>query len=175
MYTFKGLLNSMCSWMHNFYYFLHSSYLCMKKLLSRINFAWLIQGFLYHPQLTWGTPAGKREECSFKGKNLEVRGTFSPLLNIPQETSSIMTMTILKNVFFSCLLPDCPLWVVQWCLRVDKMSVDFCVDNRFHQLQIDSSSVQARQGIALFSPSLSLTVCYFVVIPAVVSQRRNLC
>lgn len=27
-------------------------------------------------QLTWGTPAGKREECSFKGKNLEVRDIF---------------------------------------------------------------------------------------------------
>uniref|UniRef100_A0A8C4NW18 Sema domain-containing protein n=1 Tax=Dicentrarchus labrax TaxID=13489 RepID=A0A8C4NW18_DICLA len=27
--------------------------------------------FLFHLQLTWGTPAGKREECSFKGKNLE--------------------------------------------------------------------------------------------------------
>lgn len=27
--------------------------------------------------LTWGTPAGKREECSFKGKNLEVRGTLT--------------------------------------------------------------------------------------------------
>uniref|UniRef100_A0A673B3N7 Semaphorin-4B n=1 Tax=Sphaeramia orbicularis TaxID=375764 RepID=A0A673B3N7_9TELE len=28
-------------------------------------------GSLFHLQLTWGTPAGKREECSFKGKNLE--------------------------------------------------------------------------------------------------------
>lgn len=27
---------------------------------------------LFHLQLTWGTPAVKREECSFKGKNLEV-------------------------------------------------------------------------------------------------------
>lgn len=33
-------------------------------------------GFLFHLQLTWGTPAGKREECSFKGKNLEVSGIF---------------------------------------------------------------------------------------------------
>lgn len=29
--------------------------------------------FRFPLQLTWGTPAGKREECSFKGKNLEVR------------------------------------------------------------------------------------------------------
>ena len=26
-------------------------------------------------QMTWGTPVGKREECSFKGKNLEVSGS----------------------------------------------------------------------------------------------------
>lgn len=32
----------------------------------------------------WGTPAGKREECSFKGKNLEVRE------EPPLENSSIM-------------------------------------------------------------------------------------
>lgn len=28
----------------------------------------------FRSQMTWGTPVGKREECSFKGKNLEVRG-----------------------------------------------------------------------------------------------------
>lgn len=33
-------------------------------------------GFLSLLQLTWGTPAGKRDECSFKGKNLEVRDIF---------------------------------------------------------------------------------------------------
>ena len=31
--------------------------------------------FDFHLQLTWGTPAGKREECSFKGKNLQVGDT----------------------------------------------------------------------------------------------------
>lgn len=36
-------------------------------------------------QLTWGTPAGKREECSFKGKNLEVRASENHFTN-PKRT-----------------------------------------------------------------------------------------
>lgn len=32
--------------------------------------------FFPRPQLTWATPTEKREECSFKGKNLEVRRFF---------------------------------------------------------------------------------------------------
>lgn len=55
-------------------------------------------GFLFHLQLTWGTPAGKREECSFKGKNLEVRGT----LTAPAK-QEIMKMPP-KNTFIFVLL-----------------------------------------------------------------------
>lgn len=41
--------------------------------LPALDWIWQCQVFLFPLQLMWGTPAGKREECSFKGKNLEVR------------------------------------------------------------------------------------------------------
>lgn len=77
-------LDSICDFHFSFrlkIYFFYTShqYFCTwrnSSVESARNFTWLIQGFLFHLQLTWGTPAGKREECSFKGKNLEVRGTF---------------------------------------------------------------------------------------------------
>lgn len=118
-------------------------------------------GFLFHLQLTWGTPAGKREECSFKGKNLEVRGIFyhsGKIMKIPQQNSSIMT-ALKAWIFLFSFFPCSPLFSL--ALWGDKMSIEFCVDKPFHQLQIDSSSVQARQRIALFVCALllSLSVC----------------
>ncbi len=64
-------------------------------------------------------------------------------------------MDFLVRFFFPCR----PLFSLLLC--GDKMSSEFCVDKPFHQLQIDSSSVQARQGIALFVCALllSLSLC----------------
>lgn len=147
---------------------------------SARNFTWLIQGFLFHLQLTWGTPAGKREECSFKGKNLEVRGTFFfiylfilPLQQNKENTSGKWFHSDWQcwKLGFSCSgCAGCPLWVVSLLSCEDKVSIEFGVDKPLHQLQMDSSSVQVHQGIAfLCTASVYLSVCYLVVLPAVVS------
>lgn len=66
------------------------------------------------PQLTWGTPTGKREECSFKGKDLEVRWTcflsflsVISLLSLEDKTSSELTNLFhqLQNRFIKCVGP----------------------------------------------------------------------
>lgn len=126
--------------------------------------------FLLNLQLTWGTPAGKREECSFKGKNLEVRGVFFPT---PAKHQRMKMLQKNSSVQYNVLKAYSLLWNVSlwFSTRGDKVSTEFCVDKRFHQLQIDSSSVHAHWGIALFlcTASFSVFVCYLVVMPAVVS------
>lgn len=108
----SSFLDSICDFQFSFGFFFlfffffntsHQNFCTWRNssVESARNFTWLIQGFLFHLQLTWGTPAGKREECSFKGKNLEVRGTFflfilffyhcSKIKKTPQENGSTVT------------------------------------------------------------------------------------
>lgn len=93
-------------------------------------------GFLSLLQLTWGTPAGKRDECSFKGKNLEVR-----------------------DIFF-CLFEQCCKGgkKLQWSCVLTNLSISY---KWIHQ-------VCRLTGELLFL-LLLLSVCYLVVMPAVVS------
>lgn len=99
-----------------------------KNLLSRIRvkFHMPYSGFLFRRQLTWGTPAGKREECSFKGKNLEVRGTFLPLQQNKENGKMGRLMTGLEAWIFlftvGLLFLCSPLRAVSLLSREDKMS-----------------------------------------------------
>lgn len=65
----------------------------------------------------------------------------------------------------------CSVWILSLESWEDNIGIELCVDKPFHQLQIDSSSVHARRGIALFpcTATFSLSACYLVVMPAAVS------
>lgn len=103
--------------------------------------------------------------------------TPAKIIKIPQENSTIMTASKSFPCTDCMLFPRTPLWIVSLVFREDKMSIGFCVDKPFHKLQIDSSSVQPHQGIALLcTASFSLSVCLLPCCHAhcCISRRQTL-